>query len=266
LNRVVVTWTVTAANDLPQAGQGESMQQQKDMKQTGSRRPGSPPRVAVVAQFRLFVDSIGRCLVGRSRVLPVPLDACASIADARDAVLATKARIVVLVVSAHDSTDPVALVDELSARGRRVLVTGEVVAPETRAELLAAGAVSVTHRHHGIAELERLVLAEATRADASDAVGERAEVSTPRVRARRTADQENRRRFAQLTAAETRILWQLMQGRPVDDIAQAHVVSVATVRSQVREVLRKLGVQSQLAAVALAWSADWRPPAASAAA
>ena len=36
------------------------------------------------------------------------------------------------------------------------------------------------------------------------------------------------------------------------------VVSVATVRTQVRGILTKLGVNSQLAAVALAHKLDWR--------
>jgi DNA-binding CsgD family transcriptional regulator len=37
------------------------------------------------------------------------------------------------------------------------------------------------------------------------------------------------------------------------------VVSEATVRSQIRGVLAKLGVNSQLEAVAMAWAVGWFP-------
>lgn len=36
-------------------------------------------------------------------------------------------------------------------------------------------------------------------------------------------------------------------------------MSLATVRSQIRTLLQKLGVKSQLAAVAMAKRADWEP-------
>ena len=44
----------------------------------------------------------------------------------------------------------------------------------------------------------------------------------------------------------------LTQGLSADEIAQAHFVALTTVRSQIRSILQKLGVRSQLAAVALA--------------
>ena len=56
--------------------------------------------------------------------------------------------------------------------------------------------------------------------------------------------------LASLTARERDVLHQLYEGRTVQEIAVAHDVAVSTVRSQVRSVLRKLGVTSQLAAVA----------------
>ena len=42
-------------------------------------------------------------------------------------------------------------------------------------------------------------------------------------------------------------------------IAKDHNVSLATIRTQIRGVLQKLGVKSQLAAVAVAIRADWQP-------
>jgi DNA-binding NarL/FixJ family response regulator len=68
-------------------------------------------------------------------------------------------------------------------------------------------------------------------------------------------------RFGQLTARETQVLGHLMLGHTVHDIAAASVVSEATVRTQVKAILSKLHVSSQLAAVGLAHRIGWRPPA-----
>ena len=67
-------------------------------------------------------------------------------------------------------------------------------------------------------------------------------------------------RLNQLTPRESVVLGELMQGRTVRAIAAASVVSEATVRTQVKSILAKLEVSSQLAAVGLANHARWRPP------
>jgi DNA-binding CsgD family transcriptional regulator len=60
-----------------------------------------------------------------------------------------------------------------------------------------------------------------------------------------------------LTASERRVLFYLTTGRSAQEIADDLVVSVTTVRSHIRSILRKLGVRSQLAAVAIANSRDF---------
>ena len=59
-----------------------------------------------------------------------------------------------------------------------------------------------------------------------------------------------------LTAGERRVLFYLTEGWAAQDIADELVVSLTTVRSHIRSVLRKLEVRSQLAAVAIANSRD----------
>jgi DNA-binding CsgD family transcriptional regulator len=59
-----------------------------------------------------------------------------------------------------------------------------------------------------------------------------------------------------LTAGERRVLFYLTEGWTAQDIADELVVSLTTVRSHIRSVLRKLEVRSQLAAVAIANSRD----------
>jgi two-component system, NarL family, nitrate/nitrite response regulator NarL len=63
-----------------------------------------------------------------------------------------------------------------------------------------------------------------------------------------------------LTAREREVLAHLMRGRSVREIAHVGVVSEATVRTQVKSILAKLEVTSQLAAVGLAHQVAWRPP------
>ena len=63
--------------------------------------------------------------------------------------------------------------------------------------------------------------------------------------------------FADLSQRERFVLAELMEGHCAEEIAQAAFVSISTVRSQIKAILQKLGVSSQLAAVALARRADW---------
>lgn len=67
-------------------------------------------------------------------------------------------------------------------------------------------------------------------------------------------------RFATLTAREAVVLESLVDGRSPAQIADDEFVAVSTVRSQMKSIFRKLGVNSQLAAVALVRRAGWRRP------
>jgi DNA-binding NarL/FixJ family response regulator len=63
--------------------------------------------------------------------------------------------------------------------------------------------------------------------------------------------------FLILTPREQHVLAELMEGRTADAIAKSSWVALSTVRSQIKSILQKLGVNSQLAAVALARQAGW---------
>jgi DNA-binding NarL/FixJ family response regulator len=64
-------------------------------------------------------------------------------------------------------------------------------------------------------------------------------------------------KFAVLTERERVVLAELMEGHCAEEIATSAFVSISTVRSQIKSILQKLGVNSQLAAVALARRVDW---------
>ena len=69
-----------------------------------------------------------------------------------------------------------------------------------------------------------------------------------------------RARFDELTSREAHVLSALADGLSADEIAENHYVALSTVRSQIRAVLQKLGVNSQLAAVAIADAHRWLLP------
>ena len=73
-------------------------------------------------------------------------------------------------------------------------------------------------------------------------------------------DEEHRRRLARLSPREREVLGELMAGRTIREIACRDVVSEATVRTQVRTILHKLGVSTQIAAVGMAHRVEWRSP------
>jgi DNA-binding NarL/FixJ family response regulator len=64
-------------------------------------------------------------------------------------------------------------------------------------------------------------------------------------------------RFSALSTRESEVLEDLMSGKSAADIATDSYVSIATIRSQIKAILRKLEVNSQLAAVALAYQVGW---------
>jgi len=126
------------------------------------------------------------------------------------------------------------------------------------------------------AERRRTVLAECLEAGAVGWIGKRADLDevdatlsdllnggavvgqTERVallhalRLERMREQRSQATFERLTRREGLVLAALIDGLSAEEIAAEHFVSLATVRSQIRGVLHKLGVRSQLAAVAVA--------------
>lgn len=64
-------------------------------------------------------------------------------------------------------------------------------------------------------------------------------------------------RLATLTKAEAEVLQLLASGHTLKDVAVIRTTAVPTVRTQIRQIRHKLGVQSQSHAIALAWASGW---------
>jgi two-component system nitrate/nitrite response regulator NarL len=63
--------------------------------------------------------------------------------------------------------------------------------------------------------------------------------------------------FAMLTRREAAVLTAMIDGQQAAQIAEESFVSLSTIRSQIRSILSKTGVSSQLAVVAMALKAGW---------
>jgi DNA-binding NarL/FixJ family response regulator len=151
--------------------------------------------------------------------------------------------------------DGVALVAPLTQLGARVLVVSGTTDTLRLAETVELGAVGFLSKQAPFEQLLSTVL---------DVVAQRPVLSSARrkeliaqLRAARAARSQDLAPFKMLTPRERAVLAGLAQGQRAESLAAAAVVSEATVRSQIRSVLAKLGVNSQLEAVALVWKVGW---------
>ncbi len=135
-----------------------------------------------------------------------------------------------------------------------LVVTGDMDRM-TVAECLEAGAAGVLNK--GVpagAVLEGLSKAVAGRQIVTDA--ERQELISM-LREERARKSKRLNRFDELTPREAEVLQLICDGLSAAEIAEESYVSLATVRSQIRSILMKLGVRSQLAAAAEARQSGW---------
>lgn len=138
-----------------------------------------------------------------------------------------------------------------------VMLTGEQN-PLMLAQCLEEGAIGVINKTVSFDELvERIRVALG--GDDLMTRHEREELLS-QLRHHRAERDRELRPFSDLTTRESEVLAELMKGKSADTIAEESVVSVATIRTQIRSILGKLGVNSQLAAVARAQQARWEPP------
>lgn len=147
------------------------------------------------------------------------------------------------------------LLQPLRDLGARVLVVTGVSERATLGECLEQGAVGVASKSEDFDSLVDKIMRAA--------VGEPVLTSQAdyalrdAARERRSDDAERLAPFRELTPREADVLDALIDGQQADAIAEQSYVSISTIRTQIRAILRKLEVNSQLAAVALARDHGW---------
>jgi two-component system, NarL family, nitrate/nitrite response regulator NarL len=221
--------------------------------------------MAVVDRHRLFTDCLRAAFADADSDLSVVLTH-----DGRDVsgeelslVLSGPSVDVVLIgldPGAH--LDGLAVVGAVTRSGRPVIVLADEPASADdlfRGLCLLHGARAVLSRNTPLTSLVALVRSvlageDLVPADERDRLVALAQREGHRVRMSQLA----RERLARLSAQEAETLRHLMCGRTVREIARMRVVSEATVRTQVKMVLRKLEASSQVSAVSTAFRAGWK--------
>ena len=219
----------------------------------------SRSRVLIIEDHTLFAESleVALSLEGYDvRRLPLPEEG-GSLATLRSSALRINPRIVLLDLDLGRFGDGAALIAPLSRAGANVVVVtssvdrarwGGCVRSGARKVLSKTGPLQdtlacVRRLHQGLPVMSADELEGLLRAWGADAM----------------ENQDKRRRLETLTPRERQVLSQLMDGHTVREIATASVVSEATVRTQVKSILGKLQVSSQLAAVGMAHHVGWQP-------
>jgi DNA-binding NarL/FixJ family response regulator len=213
-------------------------------------------QVAIASDLSLIAEAVGAALA--SRMLEVTLLAWPG-ASKDDPVHRQLARIepdVALLIFDVDMSirmaQAAALIRECDVPW---VVLTSVSAGATWGGLREAGASSVRPSVTGLDEIERLIVLLSEGGIAPCA--EELEGHLRTWRATQARIEGLQERLNRLTPRELQVLDLLRTGLPVRSIASRLGLSESTVRSQVRSVLHKLDVRSQLAAVALLRATDY---------
>ena len=216
-------------------------------------QPTDVAQIAIVEDHGLLAQSLAYALAGRGITAMVVKDLrpWAVIEALRDRDLA----LVLLDFDLGDAGIGLDLIKPINELGYRVaMLTGETD-PVTLAQCVEAGAIGVISKRDPFDRLIELIedvfegrgiLSLATR-----------EQLMSGLRSHRTREVERSAPFERLTVRESEVLQDLIDGKNAETIARDSFVSVATVRSHIKALLAKLGVNSQLAAVALARRSGW---------
>jgi DNA-binding NarL/FixJ family response regulator len=145
--------------------------------------------------------------------------------------------------------DGATLVEPLSRLRWRVIVLSATADEPRIGQALAAGAVSVVPKTAGLPVL----LTAVRRATQGVEVmrPEHRQFLIERYHSQRAQALEVEERLRKLSERESAVLAQLARGRRAQQISEDFGVSIATTRTQIRAVLQKLEVNSQLEAVVL---------------
>ncbi len=214
-------------------------------------RPDQPV-IAVVDDHRLvsaaiiqLLESVGHAAVDAYRDTPAAIV---------DVLTAHRPRLVFLDHDLGSAGSGLALIEPAARNSVVVALTGS----DDRllhAAYLEAGADGVLSKTTGPSEvLAAVELAFAGEPLTTAAVREQLLLE---LRMARVSQRRKMRPFEALTRRESETLQRLSAGEVAGTIAEEWVVSLSTVRSHIRSVLLKLGVSSQLEAVAMAHRSGW---------
>jgi two-component system, NarL family, nitrate/nitrite response regulator NarL len=217
-------------------------------------------RVTVVDDHALFAEALVIALEaqGVTACCVVPDDETTNLSQLGKEIASSRPDIVLLDLDLGVAEDTMRLLSALSGGNVTVIVVTGATDRVRCGEALAKGARAVIPKS---ASFSQIIEAVTRTRDGLPVMG-RAERDALLVDYRRAADsrRELHAKFSLITRREAEVLGQLMVGKQVSEIARKSFVSESTVRTQVKAILAKLQVSSQLTAVALAHQLGWQPP------
>ena len=221
--------------------------------EAGAAPSSEAPRLLLVDDHRLLVETLQMSLVAVG--LAVSVAPCGTFDEVLAEAAAVRPTLVVLDLDLQGAGFGYDLIGPLRELGAEVLVLTGTTDRMELARCLEAGALGVTSKAAGFSS----VLDEVRRAAEGESVTPitmRTQLLTDLAAHRRAAD-KRRAPFEALSARERDVLRLVCEGHQAAAIAKESYVSLATVRTQIRSILLKLDVTSQVAAVALATQNGW---------
>ena len=226
---------------------------------SGPRVTRLRPRLALVEQHTAFADLLEARLWGTFQTRPVIVERHSTVTGTVAAARGKRPDLVLVSTRLGPFLHAEAVIDGLAAHGLTVVALADRGAdddPVAWGRCLRAGAVGVVSLTHDL---------ETLRSALSDAAAGRAPHDADEIDrlldAAHQADHDDawsaRSKLERLSMRELEIVAELVAGRCTAVIAREYFVAEATVRCQIKSILAKLEVRSQLAAVALAYRAGW---------
>jgi two-component system, NarL family, nitrate/nitrite response regulator NarL len=215
--------------------------------------PVDGPRLLLVDDHRLLVETLQVSLLQAG--FAVSVAPCGSFDEVLAEAAAVRPTLVVLDLDLQGAGYGYDLIAPLRKLGAQVLVLTGTVDRIELARCLEAGALGIASKANGFGS----VLDQIRRAADGESVTPITEKTQllADLAAHRRAEDKRKAPFEALSSRERDVLRQIVQGHQAAAIAKASYVSLATVRTQIRSILLKLDVTSQVAAVALARQGGW---------
>lgn len=220
----------------------------------GSGQNGAAPRLAIVEDHELLAESLYYVLQDEGYQAAVITGSSREEIESR--LTEFRPDVILLDLNLGEEIGSVLpMVSGLAASGQRVVMITGVTDRLRLSETIEAGAVGIISK---AASFDSLLMAikDAVESDSLMSEIER-QNWLAELRRYRVEHQRRREPFERLTTREQEVLARLCDGHSAAQIADESYVAVSTVRSQIRAVLMKLGVGSQLEAVAAARRGGW---------
>jgi DNA-binding NarL/FixJ family response regulator len=210
----------------------------------------------IVEDHAVLAQTLSVALRAEGFEIHVPDDL--STASVLDRAKAAHVDVVLLDLDLGSELSGLLMIAPLRELGAEVVVVTATADNTTLGECLEAGASGIFRKSQPFVQLVDAIRIAAGHGAVTPATA-RAELLRE-LRDSRTADKARLKPLERLSPRESQVLRLLVDGKSADKIAGTLFVSLATVRTQIRSILTKLGVNSQLEAVAMARRSGWFSP------